>query len=345
MQEPAISTKMLQWSSRRRTRQVARRPGAPVVGRRDTEQQQRGQHEDRGTDRVRARRQRDSTIRPASVSGRMPRCSQPRRWGLTSASVGTRGGGDVRMTCTPGHLRGRPRRLHLPPSRYPHTLTTKRPATGRPQPVVRRAGGVRPGRRCRAAPARRVRGTVGAGHERWPRLARGGGVPRARGAVPGHLLGAAELPDRDGRHAAGVVPRRLGVQRRVVLAVVADQQPARAAPRGAAAAWLLVGDDGQHDPSLYAKAARNLPGRVAAVASGSSAAPSRWPGTAPGADAASPGESGPPFVTGPDGARCVPGRAAAASWPDTSGAAHHRLRAPGRRTLRRQGAWVRWGRR
>ena len=48
----------------------------------------------------------------------------------------------------------------------------------------------------------------------------------------------------------------------------AQAPPARAALRGVRPQlrWLLVGDDGQHDPSLYAEAARDHPGRVAAVA-------------------------------------------------------------------------------
>jgi phosphatidate phosphatase APP1 len=68
--------------------------------------------------------------------------------------------------------------------------------------------------------------------------------------------------------------------------------------------WLLVGDDGQHDPSLYAEAARHHPGRVAAVAIRqlSSAEQVVGHGTPRARDAASPGEAGPPFVTGPDGA-------------------------------------------
>ena len=30
--------------------------------------------------------------------------------------------------------------------------------------------------------------------------------------------------------------------------------------------WLLIGDDGQHDPQIYGDFAREQPGRVAAVA-------------------------------------------------------------------------------
>ena len=69
--------------------------------------------------------------------------------------------------------------------------------------------------------------------------------------------------------------------------------------------WLLVGDDGQHDPSLYAEAARAHPERVLAVAIRqlSAAEQVAGHGTPSARDEATPsGAGGPLSVTGADGA-------------------------------------------
>jgi phosphatidate phosphatase APP1 len=69
--------------------------------------------------------------------------------------------------------------------------------------------------------------------------------------------------------------------------------------------WLLVGDDGQHDPSLYAEAAQAHPGRVRAVAIRQLSAAEQVAGHgAPTArdEAAPDGAGGPLSVAGPDGA-------------------------------------------
>ncbi len=68
--------------------------------------------------------------------------------------------------------------------------------------------------------------------------------------------------------------------------------------------WLLVGDDGQHDPSLYAEAVRAHPGRVLAVAIRqlSAAEQVAGHGSATARDQAAPrGAGGPLSVAGPDG--------------------------------------------
>ncbi|MEG3613988.1 App1 family protein [Isoptericola haloaureus] len=74
--------------------------------------------------------------------------------------------------------------------------------------------------------------------------------------------------------------------------------------------WLLVGDDGQHDPEIYADAVQRWPDRVCAVAirqvehaSGSDAAEHEHTGEGPTtADPAGGGEPGTPVVRGRDGA-------------------------------------------
>jgi phosphatidate phosphatase APP1 len=68
--------------------------------------------------------------------------------------------------------------------------------------------------------------------------------------------------------------------------------------------WLLVGDDGQHDPSLYAEAARAHPDRVAAIAIRqlSAAEQVAGHGTTRARDAGAPGAAGTAYVAGPDGA-------------------------------------------
>jgi phosphatidate phosphatase APP1 len=69
--------------------------------------------------------------------------------------------------------------------------------------------------------------------------------------------------------------------------------------------WLLVGDDGQHDPSLYAEAAREHPGRVLGVAIRQLSAAEQVAGhgsPTPRDEAAPNGAGGPLSVAGPDGA-------------------------------------------
>lgn len=86
--------------------------------------------------------------------------------------------------------------------------------------------------------------------------------------------------------------------------------------------WLLVGDDGQHDPSLYAEAARTHPGRVEAIAirqlsaaeqvagHGTTQARDRAAGAGPGRDL-----GGAISVTGPDGPALARGLRASGVLP------------------------------
>lgn len=65
--------------------------------------------------------------------------------------------------------------------------------------------------------------------------------------------------------------------------------------------WVLVGDDGEHDPVLYADAAAAHPGRVAAIAL-RSVRPDTPTSTKPSAD----GEGAVPVLRGPDGDALLP---------------------------------------
>nr|BFF19632.1 hypothetical protein GCM10025730_31530 [Promicromonospora thailandica] len=66
--------------------------------------------------------------------------------------------------------------------------------------------------------------------------------------------------------------------------------------------WLLVGDDGQHDPDIYDRAARRSPGRVRAVAIRELTGGQQvLAGNAPGNGASAEGEAPVPTVTGRDG--------------------------------------------
>ena len=86
------------------------------------------------------------------------------------------------------------------------------------------------------------------------RLERGTGaraVPRAARLPPGPLL----MTDW-GPTPGLVVPVRAGAHSREIRRLLDDLPDAQ---------WLLVGDDGQHDPEIYAEAADEAPERVRAV--------------------------------------------------------------------------------
>ena len=205
----------------------------------------------------------------------------------------------------------------------------RRPRDLRAGPPARGRGGLtdQPGR----SPAARS-AAASSSPSRPVRISTPGGSSRGPGtAVGGQVLGGAQPADHDGGDPAGVLARRLGVDRGVVLAVVTDQQPGEVRQLGEEPAQLgaLVLAPGAEDRLLggspVGQQQRPLRGSRAGAGSGSARARRSTPpwrgtrragpgGSAPGAGRAWPSPrpvAGRPRAAG---RRCgTPPAAAAAS--------------------------------